>query len=45
MWKTLYLQYDVTENNRYQLFYEALSTFCFGGVNRRAQSNSLQIIS
>jgi hypothetical protein len=45
VWKALYLQYDTAANNRYTLFYEALSTFCFGGANRKCQVNSLAIIA
>lgn len=45
VWKALYLQHDTAAPNRYSLFYEALSTFCFGGSNRKCQNNSLAILN
>jgi hypothetical protein len=45
VWKALYLQHDTAAPNRFALFYEALSTFCFGGSNRKSQNNSLAILN
>lgn len=43
--KALYLQYNTALSNRYTIFYESLSSFFFGGANRKAIVNGLAILS